>query len=83
MDNRKLVKHFVGGGKKGQSNSMYIAGNKLIGYGWAVYAKRNKRNNRWFITLYDGWYKYSPTTSKHLNIIRQYADKTLKTKPKL
>lgn len=83
MNNRAVVKHFVSGGKKGQSNSMYIAGNKLIGYGWAVYARRDKKGGRYYITLYDGWYGYSQTTSTHLNIIRPYADKTSKAKPKL
>jgi len=38
-------------------------GAMLIDYGWAVLAERIGNT----IHIYDGWDKYSPTTSKHIS----------------
>lgn len=37
----------------------------MIGYGWAIYGKKNLKTGK--VTYYEGWYGYSPTTSKHLS----------------
>ncbi len=47
---------------------------QLIGYGWAVYAE-NKEGE---LTVYEGWQGYSRTTSKHLSLLRQFADGAVK-----
>ena len=37
----------------------------LVGYDWAIYGKKNLKTGK--VTYYEGWYGYSPTTSKHLS----------------
>lgn len=82
LSNEQLVERFVRGFRKGESNRMEIRqdGNEtiIVGYGHAIYARRKPNGN---IILYDGWYGYSPTTSRHLNLIRPYADVVNKKKP--
>lgn len=51
---------------KTRENVQYVptanGGGRIIGYGWAVYAVRSGSGK---VTIYDGWYGYSATTSKH------------------
>jgi hypothetical protein len=53
----------------GKSNSMEIVNTPkntlLVGYGWAVYGKRDKATGE--VTFYKGWDGYSRTTSKQLS----------------
>ena len=84
MNNREIVKKFAAGAKKGHSNSMAIvqlpnSTTALIGYGWAIYAKRRGKQ----IIVYDGWRGYSTTTSHHMGLIRPYATKISKASPRL
>jgi len=41
------------------------SGGYVIDYGWAILAKRTPKT----ITIYNGWWGYSRTTSKHLSQI--------------
>lgn len=73
--NKGLVEHFVDGGTSGKCNRMAIEEGDdgwtyLWGYGHALYAAR-KAGGPLFI--YNGWYGYSSTTSKHLNALKSAA----------
>lgn len=84
LSNQELVERFARGFGQGASNRMEIKkdGNEtvIVGYGHAIYARRKPNGS---IILYDGWYGYSPTTSRQLNLIRPYADVVNKKKPEM
>lgn len=81
--NRDLVNRFANGKKSGQSSNMKIVkmpdgSTVLEGYDWAAYAWRKNNGS---ITVYNGWYGYSQSTSKHLNLVKPKADKVSQNDP--
>jgi len=64
-----VIRAFWNKNKKpvGAGNVMYTPSNggMIVGYGWAVYARRK--------TVYTGWRGYSSTTSKHITLITRAA----------
>ena len=85
FSNRELIRRFVEGKTSGKACNMEIreADGKtlLVGYGWARYAERQKDSGE--ITLFDGWYGYSSTTSRHVNMVRSHADYESGMKPRV
>lgn len=55
----------------------------LVGYEWAVYAKRNKKTGK--ITYYRGWETYSNTTRDHIRgmQLEKRADEISDNQPEL
>jgi len=45
-------------------------GGMLLDYGWAILARRSAKGN---VVIYDGWRKYSTTTSSHISKLGLYA----------
>lgn len=85
QSNEELVRNFSNGAQRGQSNRMSILrGNNgetfLIDYGWAVIGERLKNGK---VIAYTGWKGYSSTTSRHVNIVKRYADKEENTRPEI
>lgn len=60
-----LAREFQNGRTSGQASNVSIRETDdetlLVGYGWAVYAARDKETGE--ITYYKGWYGYSTSTS--------------------
>lgn len=88
--NAELIRRFSRGKKSGKACNMEIKkleingkarGTVLVDYGWAILGHRSPKG-RW-ITLFDGWYGYSNTTSSHLNKLRRVSNRTVDKKVKL
>jgi len=84
MRNRELVERFVKGERDIRANSLSVISidtfTLLVGYGHAVYAKRDVLGN---ITVYDEWRTYSNTSARHLGLIRPYANMIIKRRANL
>ena len=80
----ELGKRFANGATSGKASNVEIVETDnetlLVGYGWAVYASRNKQTAE--ITHYEGWYGYSSSTSCQLSRLgcRANADKIIDKK---
>lgn len=85
--NRDLIKRFRRGKSSGHACNMEIKeleiegedrGTILRGYEWAVYAHRTPNGKK--ITVFDDWYGYSVTTSKHINYVRGISNNKIEGK---
>ena len=70
MEKRSLIKSFINGATKGTGSNLTIEGNNLINYSTVIAKREGNKillNNR----------KYSKTTSRNQNIIRQITPKNI------
>lgn len=84
MKNKELVDKFVKGEQVGRTNNLSIIHidtfTLLVGYGYAVYAKRSVFGD---ITVYDDWRTYSNASARHLGLIRPRAGLIVQRRAKL
>ena len=70
MGKRQLLESFINSATKGSSSNLIIRDNELINYSTVIARREGNKiilNNR----------KYSPTTSRNQNIIRQITPKNI------
>jgi len=70
MEKRSLIESFINGATKGSGSNLIIKDNELINYSTVIAKREGNKillNNR----------KYSPTTSRNQNIIRQITPKNI------
>jgi len=75
MKNRELIEKFVEGEQDIRTGNLSVVHidtfTLLVGYGHAVYAKRDVLGT---IIVYDGWRTYSNTSARHLGVVRPHAN---------
>lgn len=72
MSQRELGRAFQNGATEGKASNVQLMDlddvTAVVGYGWAIYAYRDKETGT--ITAHRGWHGYSPSTSSQMTRMR-------------
>lgn len=83
LTNKEFVEQFANGELPMQTNRMRAQPLEgipaIIGYDWAVYSVYVKDS----VVVFTGWRGYSPTTTKHINLLAEHSDWEIDERPNL
>jgi hypothetical protein len=85
MTNEKVIRNWINN-RKGKSLNMSTDGKSLFSYRMKIGETVHETNGLWSANKKHGLnvqkpYFYSQTTSKHVGIVKRYADKMVNPKP--